>query len=105
MIILESWMNRKQNVQVDGKHNSYTFRDLFAGRTYAFQIRAENSLGRSQLSQPVYATTLEEIPSGAPVNLTIRAMSASKVSLHWKRPPTETLNGKLLGYYAGIRKM
>lgn len=44
------------------------------------------------------ATTLEDIPSGAPENVHVGMINITSAFVRWSPPPKSTQNGQLLGY-------
>lgn len=72
--------------------------------TYQFRLYAVNELGRSEPSEVLAVTTESEIPSGAPRNLQVNAVSATELHVIWDPPPVELWNGEILGYHVGYKE-
>uniref|UniRef100_T1GFU6 Down syndrome cell adhesion molecule-like protein Dscam2 n=1 Tax=Megaselia scalaris TaxID=36166 RepID=T1GFU6_MEGSC len=66
-------------------------------------MSAENKLGSSEYSEVVQVTTLEEVPSGPPLNVRAEAKSSTEITVVWEAPDREHWNGILLGYYVGYQ--
>lgn len=66
-------------------------------------MSAENKLGSSEFSEIVQITTLEEVPSGPPMNVRGEAKSSTEIFILWDAPDKEEWNGNLLGYYVGYQ--
>ncbi|KAF2366284.1 Fibronectin type III, partial [Trinorchestia longiramus] len=71
---------------------------------YLVRVAAENSVGRSALSDPMAVTTLEEPPAGPPRNVKVVDISARSVALRWERPLKNLSNGAIRGYVLGYRQ-
>ena len=63
---------------------SYTHSGLQPGEERYYQVRARNSAGWGEFSQPAFGKTLTGVPR-AP-GLTVRANGASEVKLSWTKP-------------------
>lgn len=59
---------------------------------------AENSLGRSELSQKVSAMTYEDVPSGAPSNIQATVDAHRRALVSWDPIEERLANGVILGY-------
>uniref|UniRef100_A0A1A9UKS5 Fibronectin type-III domain-containing protein n=1 Tax=Glossina austeni TaxID=7395 RepID=A0A1A9UKS5_GLOAU len=66
-------------------------------------MSAENKLGASDNSEVVQVTTLEEVPSGPPLNVRAEPKSSTEISVTWDAPERDHWNGILLGYYVGYQ--
>ena len=44
------------------------------------------------------ATTLEDVPSGAPENVHVGMINVTSAFVRWSPPPKSTQNGQLIGY-------
>lgn len=49
------------------------------------------------------ATTLEDVPSGAPENVHVGMINVTSAFVRWSPPPKNTQNGQLIGYKVNIR--
>ncbi|KAJ8960259.1 hypothetical protein NQ318_003984 [Aromia moschata] len=100
----EAWPNQPMKVTVPGSQTTTTLQNLRPAQVYHIRILAENRLGMSEPSQTVQVNTLEEVPSGAPVDIRAEAKSSTELVVTWEPPPRETWNGNLLGYHVGYQE-
>lgn len=82
----------------DTRASSYLIKDLEEFTEYSFRIHAVNEVGLSPSSEPISATTLEDVPSSGPTNLTAHAISSNTVSINWNGIPKRHRNGIIKGY-------
>ncbi len=71
--------------------------------SYELQVRAQNSLGRSDPSPIVTFATSEEVPGGPPLDVIVEATSSTSLKIKWKPPARELQYGKIKGYYIGYK--
>lgn len=96
--------HRRQEFTVSGTVNAALITNLMPALTYEVSVIAENQVGRSEASENVAINTGEDEPSAAPSDVSVEARGPSTIRVAWKVPPSETWNGKLLGFYAGFRQ-
>ncbi|XP_068893052.1 cell adhesion molecule Dscam1 isoform X4 [Tenebrio molitor] len=101
----EAWPNQPAKVTVPGSQTTTTLHNLRPAQVYHLRILAENRLGLSDPSQMVQVSTLEEVPSGAPVDIRAEAKSSTELVVTWEPPSRETWNGNLLGYHVGYQEV
>ncbi|XP_065348547.1 cell adhesion molecule Dscam2 isoform X2 [Cloeon dipterum] len=65
---------------------------------YLVVAQAINQEGAGPLSEPVAATTLEDVPSKAPQEVRCVALSPQSVQVSWQPPPAANVHGLLQGY-------
>lgn len=82
----------------DSRASDCQVRDLEEFTEYSFRIYAVNEAGSSPASEPVTITTLEDVPSSGPINLTAHALSSSSVQVEWNNIPKRHRNGIIRGY-------
>ncbi|XP_017771587.1 PREDICTED: Down syndrome cell adhesion molecule-like protein Dscam2 [Nicrophorus vespilloides] len=99
----ESWPAQPSKVSVPGSQTSTTVENLKPSQIYHLRILAENRLGLSEPSQVVQVSTLEEVPSGTPLDVRAEAKSSSELMVTWEPPPRDSWNGNLLGYHVGYQ--
>lgn len=68
---------------VSMNNTSYSDTGLTASTEYHYRVRAENSLGNSDYTNTINATTVAALPISAPTNLVATAVSVSKIDLTW----------------------
>lgn len=95
--------HRRQEFTVSGTQTSALIANLMPALTYEASVIAENQVGRSEPSENVVINTGEDEPSAAPSDVSVEARGPSTIRVVWKAPPSETWNGKLLGFYIGFR--
>lgn len=65
---------------------------------YEFVVEAYNGPGIGPASEPVLATTTEDVPSLPPSDVRCFALTSKSISLNWNPPPPLSINGILQGY-------
>lgn len=86
-----------------GAQTVVNLQNLHPAKAYHIRMSAENKLGSSEYSEVVQVTTLEEVPSGPPLNVRAEAKSSTEITVVWEAPDREHWNGILLGYYVGYQ--
>ncbi|XP_018021164.1 Down syndrome cell adhesion molecule-like protein Dscam2, partial [Hyalella azteca] len=71
---------------------------------YLLRVAAENRVGRSEPSAGVRVVTLEEPPSGPPLNLKVSGRTSTSISLRWDPPQRNLSHGVILGYHLGSKE-
>ncbi|XP_065194682.1 uncharacterized protein LOC135825974 [Sycon ciliatum] len=84
------------DISAGGVPSSVTVGGLRPGQNYSCSFRLRSSA--KVLTSSVYATTVEEVPSQAPVIANLTVPSTSSVHVQWKNIPTHSINGQLRGY-------
>lgn len=101
----ESWSNQPSKVVVAGSQTTTTLQNLRPAQTYYIRVLAENRLGLSEPSKEIQVSTLEEVPSGAPLDIRAEARTSTELVVTWEPPPKDTWNGELLGYHIGYQEI
>ncbi|KAF2352139.1 Fibronectin type III [Trinorchestia longiramus] len=78
--------------------------DLTPATRYFVRVAAQNSVGRSPLTDAVTITTLEEAPTGHPRNIKVVSSTARSLRLQWEAPAPNATHGAVIGYYLGHRE-
>ncbi|XP_069693704.1 cell adhesion molecule Dscam1-like [Periplaneta americana] len=99
----DSWQGDVQHVTVGGDQTGARIENLRPASTYEFRVLAENSVGSSNMSEPVLVSTMEEVPGGPPTDVRVKARSSEMLVVTWKPPEKHLLNGEIIGYYIGYR--
>lgn len=86
-----------------GAQTVVNIQNLRPAKAYHIRMSAENKLGASEYSEVVQVTTLEEVPSGPPLNVRAEPKSSTEITVVWEAPDREHWNGILLGYYVGYQ--
>ncbi|XP_055380718.1 cell adhesion molecule Dscam2 isoform X2 [Condylostylus longicornis] len=100
--ISDTWQNAER-ISITGTQTVVTIQNLKPAKAYHIRVSAENKLGSSEFSEVIQVTTLEEVPSGPPLNVRGEAKSSTEISVIWEAPDRDNWNGILLGYYIGYQ--
>ncbi|XP_061500110.1 cell adhesion molecule Dscam2 isoform X1 [Anopheles gambiae] len=101
-LVTDSWQSA-EHITVAGTQTVITLQNLKPAKAYHLRISAENKLGASEYSEVIQVTTLEEVPSGPPLNIKGEPKSSTEIFLSWEAPDRDQWNGNLLGYYVGYQ--
>ncbi|XP_062388932.1 protein sidekick-1 isoform X4 [Sardina pilchardus] len=82
----------------DRLERELTLEGLEEWTEYALQIQAFNSIGPGPWSKVIRGRTRESVPSGAPENVTVEAVSSTRILVTWSPVPEQEQNGNILGY-------
>uniref|UniRef100_A0A1B0GF88 Down syndrome cell adhesion molecule-like protein Dscam2 n=1 Tax=Glossina morsitans morsitans TaxID=37546 RepID=A0A1B0GF88_GLOMM len=96
------WQNA-EHITITGSQTVVNIANLRPAKAYHIRMSAENKLGASDNSEVVQVTTLEEVPSGPPLNVRAEPKSSTEISVTWDAPERDHWNGILLGYYVGYQ--
>ncbi|XP_046547800.1 protein sidekick-2-like isoform X2 [Haliotis rubra] len=76
---------------------SVNLTELSPWTNYFLVMEAENSAGRSPVSDPVSVQTLPETPTHSPVNLQVISKTSNQVGITWEVPPVREWSAPLSG--------
>ncbi|XP_015777856.1 PREDICTED: protein sidekick-1-like isoform X1 [Acropora digitifera] len=82
-------------------NNSYLRKDVSGLEKYTeyeFQVLTLTSIGNGPVSSVKVVRTMEDVPSVAPVNLTVAFQSSTRILASWLPPPVDSRNGIILGF-------
>ncbi|OTF83835.1 hypothetical protein BLA29_000946 [Euroglyphus maynei] len=65
---------------------SFILRELYPYCSYELQMKAQNSIGLSEPSQIVTFKTLEEMPGGPPLDVSVEPLSSNSLKIKWHPP-------------------
>lgn len=102
--LTDGWQG-SERLSVSGTQTVVNIIGLHPAKAYHIRMAAENKLGSSEFSEVVHITTLEEVPSGPPLNVRGEARSSSEIFVTWDAPDKDEWNGNLLGYYVGYQML
>lgn len=89
----------KNSLTVDGwATTKATIVNLKTYTRYGVSVRAVNGFAPGPWSPTVYATTLEGIPTAAPLGLNCSSLSSQSIKIWWNEPPVHHRGGIILGY-------
>lgn len=100
--VMDTWQ-AAERIVVPGTHILINIDNLHPATAYHIRVAAENKLGSSEFSEIIQVTTLEEVPSGPPLNVRGEAKGSTEILLSWEPPNKSDWNGMLLGYYVNYR--
>ncbi|KAM9820050.1 netrin receptor DCC [Neosynchiropus ocellatus] len=98
----ETPSGKEQNVDVNGLN--YKMEGLNKFTEYRVRVLAINRYGPGAASDTVVVTTLSDVPSAAPQNITLEVVLSRSVKVSWQPPPHGTHNGLISAYKIKYRK-
>lgn len=101
-LVTDTWQ-QSERIAVPGTQTLVSITNLHPAKAYHIRTSADNKLGSSDFSEIVQVTTLEEVPSGPPLNVRGEAKSSTEIFLSWDAPDRDQWNGNLQGYYVGYQ--
>ncbi|XP_043944949.1 netrin receptor DCC [Protopterus annectens] len=102
LLCTESSTGKEQNIDVDGL--SYKFEGLKKFAEYTLRALAYNQYGPGVSSEDITITTLSDVPSAAPQNVSLEVINSRSVKISWLPPPVNMQNGFITGYRIRHRK-
>ncbi|XP_071958859.1 cell adhesion molecule DSCAM-like isoform X2 [Antedon mediterranea] len=101
------WQGGVNRVHILGNLSQlvYTVTELHPAYVYVVRIKSFNPIGLSPYSDEILIKTLEEVPSGEPLNIEITALSSTSVRLVWRQPRADLQNGDILGYHIRYKEV
>ncbi|XP_053910908.1 netrin receptor DCC isoform X2 [Cuculus canorus] len=93
---METTTGREETVEVDGF--SYRLEGLKKFTEYTLRSIAYNRYGPGVSSEDVTVTTLSDVPSATPQNVSLEVVNSRSIKVSWLPPPPGTQNGFLTGY-------
>uniref|UniRef100_A0A4W3IUF7 DCC netrin 1 receptor n=1 Tax=Callorhinchus milii TaxID=7868 RepID=A0A4W3IUF7_CALMI len=92
-----------QSVEVDGL--SYRLEGLRKFTDYSLRVLAFNRHGAGVSTEDVLVSTLSDVPSGAPQNVSLEVVNSRSIKVSWLSPPPNQQNGFITGYKIRHRKI
>ncbi|KAL1140726.1 hypothetical protein AAG570_000656, partial [Ranatra chinensis] len=97
----ESETSEEHHVETSDTY--YTVSGLKKYTEYIVWVVAYNHNGAGATSEEVTLTTLSDVPSEPPTNITLEPASSTSVIVRWEPPPREGRNGVITGYKVRYR--
>ncbi|XP_047000635.1 Down syndrome cell adhesion molecule-like protein Dscam2 [Schistocerca americana] len=101
----DSSLNVWNNVTVGGSARTARLGGLKPATAYKLRLVAVNEVGPSAPSDPTTAYTLQEAPSGPPIDISVEATMPESLLVRWKPPLQSYANGEILGYHINYRQV
>ncbi|NWI12456.1 SDK2 protein, partial [Crypturellus soui] len=76
----------------------YELHDLRKHRRYEIRLSVYNAAGEGPPSAPQEVFVGEAVPTAAPQNVAVQAVTATQLDVTWDPPPPESQNGDIQGY-------
>uniref|UniRef100_A0A673KRW8 DCC netrin 1 receptor n=1 Tax=Sinocyclocheilus rhinocerous TaxID=307959 RepID=A0A673KRW8_9TELE len=98
----ETSTGKEQNVEVVGQ--SYSMEGLKKFTEYSLRVLAVNRHGPGLSETDTLITTLSDVPSAPPQNISLEVVYSRSIKVSWQPPPANTQNGFITGYKIRHRK-
>uniref|UniRef100_A0A8C1P5K0 DCC netrin 1 receptor n=1 Tax=Cyprinus carpio TaxID=7962 RepID=A0A8C1P5K0_CYPCA len=98
----ETSTGKEQNVEVVGQ--SYRMEGLKKFTEYSLRVLAVNRHGPGLSDKDMLITTLSDVPSASPQNISLEVVYSRSIKVSWQPPPANTQNGFITGYKIRHRK-
>ncbi|KAG7481528.1 hypothetical protein MATL_G00067910 [Megalops atlanticus] len=98
----ETATEKEQNVEVNSQ--SFKLEDLKKFTEYSIRILAYNRYGPGVTTEDLIVTTLSDVPSSSPQNISLEVVNSRSIKVSWLPPPSNTQNGYITGYKIRHRK-
>ncbi|NXI43144.1 DCC protein, partial [Galbula dea] len=102
LFCIETATGREQTVEVE--ELSYRLEGLKSFTEYSLRCLAYSRHGPGGSSQPLTVTTLSDVPSAMPQNISLEVVNSRSIKMSWLPPPAGTQNGFITGYKIRHRK-
>uniref|UniRef100_A0A673ZTC6 DCC netrin 1 receptor n=1 Tax=Salmo trutta TaxID=8032 RepID=A0A673ZTC6_SALTR len=98
----ETPSGKEQSVEVTGQ--SYKMEGLQKFTEYSLRVLALNRYGPGISTEDMSITTLSDVPSGPPQNISLEVVLSRSIKVSWQPPPPNSQNGFITGYKLRYRK-
>ncbi|XP_066567064.1 netrin receptor DCC [Amia ocellicauda] len=99
---IDTCTGKEQSVELSGQ--SYKLEGLKKFTEYTIRILAYNHYGPGIATEDLTVTTLSDVPSLPPQNITLEVVNSRSIKVNWIAPPSNTQNGFITGYKIRHRK-
>ncbi|KFD51708.1 hypothetical protein M513_07404, partial [Trichuris suis] len=82
----------------DSRSRNWLISDLITWREYEIQLAAYNERGAGVYSKSLYITTLEGVPTEAPVITNVKVINSTAIYVSFRPPDQQMIPGVNLGY-------
>ncbi|XP_058880325.1 netrin receptor DCC-like isoform X2 [Acipenser ruthenus] len=98
----ETTSGKEQNPEVNGL--SYKLEGLKKFTEYSIRVLAYNRYGTGISTEDLKITTLPDVPSSPPQNISLEVVNSRSIKVSWMPPPSNMQNGFITGYKIRHRK-
>uniref|UniRef100_A0AAZ3PCM2 DCC netrin 1 receptor n=1 Tax=Oncorhynchus tshawytscha TaxID=74940 RepID=A0AAZ3PCM2_ONCTS len=98
----ETPAGKEQSVEVNGQ--SYKMEGLKKFTEYSLRVLALNRYGPGVTTEDMSITTLSDVPSAPPQNISLEVVLSRSIKVSWQPPPPNSQNGFITGYKLRHRK-
>ncbi|XP_072552129.1 netrin receptor DCC [Salminus brasiliensis] len=98
----ETSSGKEQSVEV--LNQNYKMEGLKKFTEYALRVLALNRHGPGISTDDMLITTLSDVPSAPPQNISLEVIYSRSIKVSWQPPPASTQNGFITGYKIRYRK-
>ncbi|KAM4527367.1 netrin receptor DCC isoform 1-T1 [Odontesthes bonariensis] len=98
----ESPSGKEQSVEVSGLN--YKMDGLNKFTEYTVRVLAINRYGPGTAPETISVTTLSDVPSAPPQNITLEVVLSRSIKVSWQPPPRSAQNGVITAYKIRYRK-
>uniref|UniRef100_A0A673YQ32 DCC netrin 1 receptor n=1 Tax=Salmo trutta TaxID=8032 RepID=A0A673YQ32_SALTR len=98
----ETPSGKEQSVEVNGQ--SYKMEGLKKFTVYSLRVLALNRYGPGVTTEDMSITTLSDVPSAPPQNISLEGVLSRSIKVSWQPPPPNSQNGFITGYKLRYRK-
>ncbi|XP_045069819.1 netrin receptor DCC-like [Coregonus clupeaformis] len=98
----ETPSGKEQSVEVNGQ--SYKMEGLKKFTEYSLRVLALNRYGPGVTTEDRSVTTLSDVPSAPPQNISLEVVLSRSIKVSWQPPPPNSQNGFITGYKLRHRK-
>ncbi|XP_028829470.1 netrin receptor DCC isoform X3 [Denticeps clupeoides] len=102
LVWTETSSGKEQSIEVIGQ--SYKMEGLKKFTEYSLRVLALNRFGPGVSTDDMVITTLSDVPSSAPQNISLEVVYSRSIKVSWQPPPPSTQNGFITGYKLRHRK-
>ncbi|XP_032889340.1 netrin receptor DCC isoform X2 [Amblyraja radiata] len=95
----------RKELSIDVDNLYYKLEGLKKFTKYSLRVLAFNRHGAGVSTQDVLVSTLSDVPSTSPQNVSLEAANSRSIKVSWLPPPSNTQNGFITGYKIRHKKI